>query len=40
MSNKIEIQYNAVYTKTAEYRTRIDAELHEIEACYRHIQQD
>jgi len=40
MSDKIVIRYDAVYTKTAEYRARIDAELHEIEACYRHIQED
>jgi len=40
MSDKIAIQYDAVYTKVAEYRTRINAELQEVEACYRHIQQD
>jgi len=40
MSSKITIQYEAVYTKTAEYRARIDAELHDIAACYRHIQED
>lgn len=37
MSGKIMIQYDAVYAKTAELRNRLEAELKNMEACYRQI---
>jgi len=40
MSSQIKINYEAVYTKTAELRNRIEAELHEMEAGYRNVQSD
>ena len=40
MSSQIKINYEAVYTKTAELRNRIEAELHNMEASYNNIQSD
>ena len=38
MSGQILIQYDAVYSKTAELRQRIENELAEMEASYRQVQ--
>ncbi|MCL2620928.1 MAG: hypothetical protein FWD97_08365 [Defluviitaleaceae bacterium] len=37
MSGKIMIQYEAVYAKTAELRSRIENELREMDTCYRQL---
>ena len=38
MSSEIRIDYEAVYSKTAELRQRIDAEIREMDVAYRHAQ--
>jgi hypothetical protein len=38
MSNQIMIQYDTVYSKTAELRSRIEAELAELDSAYTQIQ--
>jgi len=35
MSNEIKINYDAVYAKTKELRSRMEAELREVDAGYR-----
>jgi len=40
MSSQIKINYEAVYAKTAELHSRIEAEIHEMEAAYNNIQSD
>ena len=38
MSGKIMIQYDAVYAKTAELRSRLEVELREMEGFYRQME--
>jgi len=38
--SEIKINYDAVYSKTAELRQRIQTDLREAEATYRHAQTD
>ncbi|MCL2619508.1 MAG: hypothetical protein FWD97_01060 [Defluviitaleaceae bacterium] len=38
MSNQILIQYDEVYSKTAELRGRLETELFQLEETYRHLE--
>ena len=37
MTGEILVQYDAVYTKIAELRNRLNTELHEMDATYRQV---
>jgi len=37
MTGEILVQYDAVYTKVAELRNRLNTELHEMDATYRQV---
>jgi len=40
MSSKFQIQYNTIYTKTTQLRSRIEAELSDMENTYRQVEHE
>ncbi|MCL2574228.1 MAG: hypothetical protein FWE34_06745 [Defluviitaleaceae bacterium] len=40
MSDRFQIQYDTVYIKTAELRSRIEAELADMESTYRQVEHE